>query len=98
MREIDTINQKRRIGEEKVGVTFYSIIDVAEKVAIAVKFENDENYYIYRNLNYIPENFTEMIKDLNLKENAVLNNVVYHEWYGEGEVDYNYIAFEEVKI
>lgn len=77
-------------------VSLYSIKKVSEKAAIAVKFENDSNYYAYANVNYTAENFIEVINDLDLKENGTFDFISYNEWYGDREYDYNYIEFLDV--
>ena len=46
----------------------YSIKDIEEKCAIAIKFEGDTDYYVYVNSYYRPTTLGEFTKDLNLEE------------------------------
>jgi len=80
----------------EIDVSLYSIDKVSEKVSIAVKFENDENYYAYANLKYVAEDFHELIEDFNLRDNLSFDYISYDEWYGDREYDFNYIEFLDV--
>ena len=80
-----------------IKINVYKIKSVAENVAIAVRLEEDNNYYVYRNKDYIAKNLSELINELNLKENASFDYINYYEWYGEERYDYNYIEFIDVE-
>lgn len=58
----------------------YSIKGIAEKCAIAVKFEGDTDYYVYVNLYYRPKTLGEFIEDLNLKDNIFFGTIYYNYW------------------
>ena len=59
----------------------YSIKDIEEKCAIAIKFEGDTDYYVYVNSYYRPTTLGEFTKDLNLEEitsqEALPNNTLF---------------------
>lgn len=46
----------------------YSIKNISEKCAVAVKFQDEDKYYVYTNFYYSPDSLGEMINDLNLRE------------------------------
>lgn len=58
--------------ETKVSV--YPIDKINEKTALAVKFDNSENCYVYYNQNYVPRTLGEFIDDLNLDENLKISD------------------------
>ena len=58
--------------ETKVSV--YPIDKINEKTALAVKFDNSENCYVYYNENYVPRTLGEFIDDLNLTENLKISD------------------------
>ena len=53
----------------------YSIKGIAEKCAIAVKFEGDKDYYVYVNTYYRPKTLGEYIEVLNLKDNISFGTI-----------------------
>lgn len=93
---VTTLNSETSATVE-IKVHIYKIKNVIEEAAIAVKFEEDDNYYVYRGLDYIPDNLSEIINDLDLRRNATFDYVTYYEWFGEGKLDYNYIEFIDVE-
>ena len=52
----------------------FSIKNITEKGVVAVKFAEDENYYIYFTHDYDPYTLGEFIEDLNLRENIVFGS------------------------
>lgn len=58
----------------------YSIKDIEEKCAIAVKFEGDTDYYVYVNSYYRPTTLGEFMKDLNLEEITSFGTIYYNYW------------------
>lgn len=55
----------------------YSIKGISEECAIAVKFDEDNSYYVYVNYLYRPNTLGELVKDLNLKENTFFGTIYY---------------------
>ena len=76
----------------------YSIKDISEKCAIAVQFENDNDYYVYVNSYYRPETLGQFIDDLNLKNITSFGTVYYNYWDTEekNNEEYNKIEFYNV--
>lgn len=58
----------------------YSIKDIPEKCAIAVRFQDDYEYYIFVNSLYKPLTLGEFIKDLNLEKNISFGTIYYSYW------------------
>lgn len=58
----------------------YSIKDIAEKCAIAIKFEGDTDYYVYVNSYYRPATLGEFMKDLNLEKITSFGIIYYNYW------------------
>lgn len=54
----------------------HKIANISEKCAVAVRFENYDNYYVYINNNYFPATLGELIENLDL-ENTISLNYVY---------------------
>ena len=63
----------------------YSIKGIAEKCAIAVKFEGDTDYYVYVNSYYRPKTLGEFIEVLNLKDNISFGTIYYNYWDKDSE-------------
>ena len=57
--------------------SIYTIQGISPKCAVALKFENNENYYVYVNAYYKPETLGEFITDLNLTENIYFGSAWY---------------------
>ncbi len=76
----------------------YSIKNISDKCAIAVKFEGDINYYVYLNLDYRPTTLREFMSDLNLKEITSFGTIYYNYWdeNSEGNMKYKNIEFYNV--
>lgn len=72
----------------------YSIKNISEKCAIAVKFEGDIDYYVYINAYYRPTTLGEFIKDLNLKEITSFGTINYDYW--DKNMEYKNIEFYDV--
>lgn len=67
----------------------YSIKGIAEKCAIAVKFEENTDYYVYVNSYYRPKTLGEFIEVLNLKENTSFGTIYYNYWDKDTEENIN---------
>ncbi len=73
----------------------YSIKGIAEKCAIAVKFERDTDYYVYVNSYYRPKTLGEFIEVLNLKDNISFGTIYYNYWDKDSEENIN-VEFYDV--
>ncbi len=60
--------------------TLYSIKNLSSKCVIALKFENTTEYYLYRNMDYIPSTLDQLIKELNLKDFMSFETEYYYYW------------------
>ena len=67
----------------------YSIKDLEEKCAIAIKFEGDTDYYVYVNSYYRPTTLGEFTKDLNLEEIISFGTIYYNYWDEDLQEDIN---------
>lgn len=56
----------------------FSIKNISKQCAIAVRFEGDNNYYVYTNSYYKPKTLGEFMKDLNLRDNAFFDTIYYN--------------------
>lgn len=76
----------------------YTIKNIAEKCAIAVKFEENSDYYVYVNSYYKPTTLGEFIENLNLKEITSFGTIYYNYWdkNSNGDMEYNNIEFYNV--
>ena len=55
----------------------YSIQNIEEKCAIAIKFEGDTDYYVYVNSYYRPTTLEEFMRDSNLEEITSFGTIYY---------------------
>lgn len=60
-----------------VDAEVYSIKNINEECALAVRFSGEEKFYVYINVWYTPETLEEFIISLNLKENLSFGNAYY---------------------
>ena len=67
----------------------YSIKDIEEKCAIAIKFEGDTDYYVYVNSYYRPTTLGEFTKALNLEEIISFGTIYYNYWDEDLQEDIN---------
>lgn len=67
----------------------YSIKDIADKCAIAVKFEGDNDYYVYVNSYYRPTTLGEFMRDLNLEEITFFGTIYYNYWDEDSQENIN---------
>ena len=67
----------------------YSIKDIEEKCAIAIKFEGDTDNYVYVNSYYRPTTLGEFTKDLNLEEIISFGTIYYNYWDEDLQEDIN---------
>lgn len=58
----------------------YSIKNLSDKCAIALKFEGDNEYYVYVNAYYKPATLGEFMNDLRLKEITSFGTIEYNYW------------------
>ena len=88
----------KNILHNTIGYT-YKIKGISDRYAVAVKFENDNNYYVYVNSYYKPNTLEEFVDDLNLKENISFGTVYYEHWYNDEDNNKQYenIQFEDVE-
>lgn len=58
----------------------YKIKGISENAFVALKFEQEDSFYIYERSGYMPKTVEELISDLSLEENLTLNEgQIYHE-------------------
>ena len=57
----------------EITVSVYPIDKISETTALAVKFPEDEKFYVYYNQNYVPRTLGDFIDDLNLTENLKIS-------------------------
>ena len=50
----------------------YKIANIAVDCALAVKYDTDGEYHLFRNINYRPETLGQMISDMNLKDELII--------------------------
>lgn len=105
-RPIDTKYISKKIGsgiakgtddkgvKEETNVEVYEILKVNNEAAIAVKFEDENNYYSYCNLKYDFKNIDGLVNSLNLKEYLKFNAVTYK--YVAKDNNYHDIYFYDV--
>ena len=67
----------------------YSIKDIADKCAIAVKFKEDNDYYVYVNSYYRPTTLGELMRDLNLEEITSFETIYYKYWDEDSKENIN---------
>ena len=67
----------------------YSIKDIEEKCAIAIKFEGDTDYYVYVNSYYRPTTLGEFTKDLSLEKIISFGTIYYNYWDEDLQEDIN---------
>lgn len=60
--------------KHEITVSVYTIAKINEKTALAVKFPEDEKFYVYYNQNYVPRTLGDFIDDLNLTENLKISD------------------------
>lgn len=61
----------------ETAVTVYSIKEFSKECAVAVRFDEQTEYYVYINSSYQPETLGDLISDLNLKETLSFGSVYY---------------------
>ena len=83
--------------ETKVSV--YPIDKINEKTALAVKFDNSENCYVYYNENYVPRTLGDFIDDLNLDENLKISDTaICYESDGYYSSEWQYSGIDTQKL
>ena len=75
-------------------VELYSIKNISEECAIAIQFENDDDYYVYVNSYYRPANLEQFINDLNLENNISFGTIHYNYWDTSDKDNPEYINVE----
>lgn len=76
----------------------YTINNISDECAIAVKFEESSDYYVYVNSYYRPKTLEQFMKDLNLREIVSFGTIYYDYWYNDdkGNKQYENIEFPNV--
>ncbi len=72
----------------------YSLKSISSKCAVAVKYEGYDGYYPFNSHDYIPATLSDLINDLNLRENLVFNKIYYSYWKDNVVANGNYITME----
>ena len=78
----DTLGSENLLGNDNIHIknaTLFSINGVNSECAIAIKFANDEKYYVYKNSSYFPQTLGEFKSDLNLRENLITGKIYSNE-------------------
>lgn len=72
-----SLNGKNEItGEEvSIGAKVFKINNISSDCAIAVKYNTDNEYHVFRNINYSPETLGQLINDMNLEHEMIINGV-----------------------
>lgn len=85
--------------EQFIKANIYEIRNISTKCNIAVKFENDYDYYVYTNLYYNSKTLEELVDDLNLKETVSFDSIFYKYSYVDenNETIIEDIEFENIK-
>lgn len=78
----------------KINANIYEIKDFPTKCVVAVRFEDDADYYPYINAYYTPRTLGEFINDLNLKETVEFGSVWYADSYNDKDGNYHYDKIE----
>lgn len=73
----------------------FSIKSISKECAIAVRFEGDNDYYVYIQLYYKPLTLGDFVKDVNLKETASFGKA-YYEYYDKDKKEYIDIEFDNI--
>lgn len=68
----------------------YSIQKISSQCAVAVRFEDRDEYYVYINPYYQPDTLGDFIEDLNLKENLSFGSI----WYSYFDSSKQYYSVE----
>lgn len=74
----------------------YRIKDIADKCAIALKFDDDDRFYAYTNSEYLPDTLQGLIDDLNLK--STINFGYSYIWYENGNNEYKIDDIDDSKV
>ena len=88
---------KKKVYTNKVEL--YDIQNLPLKYALAVKFSQDDNYYVYTNtMDYYPKTLGEFMDELKIKENVTFGTVYYLDSYinEEGKREFHHYEFKEV--
>lgn len=72
----------------------YEIKNISKECAIALKFENTVEYYVYINAYYKPDTLQEFIDDLNLKQTLSFGTVYYQYFDTSREENKQYVQVE----
>ncbi|WP_298531061.1 hypothetical protein [uncultured Ruminococcus sp.] len=60
----------------------YEIENISPDCALAVMYDNDPEYHLFRNISYQPETLGQLIYDMDLKNEMIINGVyVNHSFY-----------------
>lgn len=67
----DTYTEKKY----EVNADVYEIYGISSECSVALKFNGNDNYYVYFNRNYFPENLGELAASLGLYNNLSVGNI-----------------------
>ncbi len=74
----------------------YSIKGISTECAVAVKYENDNSYYVFVNLWYEPDTIGDFIADIDLKNTVIFGKAFANTYeYGELFSSYTHRVYED---
>lgn len=78
-----SLNGKNEItGEEvSIGAKVFKINNISSDCAIAVKYNTDNEYHVFRNINYSPETLGQLINDMDLEHEMIINGVYVNDTF-----------------
>ncbi|MCI8309012.1 MAG: hypothetical protein HFJ45_02115 [Clostridia bacterium] len=82
--------------ENKINANIYKIKGVSYNCAIAIKFENDMQYYVYINFKYKPNTLSDLVEDLNLKNTIYFDTIIYNNIDGQENIEFENINDNDV--
>lgn len=75
---VDELNNHKK---HSIKCDVYSIKSVSSQCIVAIKYQGYKGYYPFINSCYTPATLGDFIKDLNLKENLIINNKIYYSYW-----------------
>ncbi len=78
-----SLNGKNEItGEEvSIGAKVFKINNISSDCAIAIKYDTDNEYHVFRNINYSPETLGQLINDMDLEHEMIINGVYVNDTF-----------------
>ncbi len=85
--------------EYEITAHLYRIKGISEKAAVALKFDDDDKYYIYKHyFGYAPGTLGQLIDDLGLMDNVSFGNIfISWKYSDEGRTEYDPIPMDSKK-